>query len=209
MWTTALADCRSFLGDDPTDKNVWQQRLLGRVDGTNKIFKAFNIRLVTSPAPSVFVDGASVPFTVTDALTGTVTITTAPLKNTDPTITSYYQFWTDAELLTYIRHASQMIIEGDDETLVPIGLQIALKHFVAEQAYNNLSVRFTESRSAQFHMDERKQEDDKPKHFLDLAKYHGKMGAERRAEYYKRLGKRDKPTLSKGGLTAFSYMPRR
>ena len=47
QWSTSVADLRAWLNDGPTDKLVSRKRCLGRIDGSNKIFKTFEFRRVT------------------------------------------------------------------------------------------------------------------------------------------------------------------
>jgi hypothetical protein len=210
MWTTALSDLREFLGDGPTTRSVWMQKLLGRADAVNKDFKAFNIRIVTAPAPRVFVNGTGVAFTVADALQGVFTLSAAPIIGDEVTWSGYHQYWTDDELNTFLRYAINTLTESDDPNTIPQGLRLCALHYAACQAFTNLSVRYTETISSQFHLSERKEKDlSDAERFMKIAADHQKQGALKRDEYYKRLGRREQPAFGVSIAAVPSYTPRR
>jgi len=64
MWTTAKLELRNLIADNSSDKLRYKKRVIGIVNGTNKVFKTFERRRITdftdgtlSQQLGVFVDG--------------------------------------------------------------------------------------------------------------------------------------------------------
>jgi len=212
-WTNAIDTLRRFLGDGPTDKSFWRQKMLGEANGTNKEFKIFNTRVVVvvSPATPVFhVNGTVATGAVTDAIQSIVTLTTAPINGDTVEATGYFQYWLDGDMEEFLKRASEQIIEGENYENIQEGLRAAAQHLAASCAYNNLASRFTENRSSQYQLSERGEKGkDMVAGFIDLAKWHQKEGLAKRDEFYKRLGRRAEPAFGTALTHAPSYQPKR
>ena len=212
-WTNAIETLRSFLGDGPTDKSFWRQKMLGEANGTNKEFKIFNTRVVVvvSPATPVFhVNGAVAPGTVSDPIQSIVTLTTAPNNGDTVEATGYFQYLLNSDMEEFLKRASEQIIEGENYSNIQEGLRAAAQHLAASCAFNNLATRFMENRSSQYQLSERGDKGkDQVTSFIDLAKWHQKEGLAKRDEFYKRLGRRAEPAFGVAATNAPLYTPKR
>jgi hypothetical protein len=202
-----------FLGDTSDNKRFRHQALLGTVDGTNKAFYVFNVRLVEDPEPKFHVKtevGTSdVDGAITDPLAGEVELDEAPEVGSIPEISGAFFFWTDEELTAFLRFGCAETLGLTDTSSIPVGLQVAVLYAAASKAYNALSTRFTESRSSQFHLTERQEDGDSVDKFMKLSERYAKEAITKRDEYYTRQGRNNEPAMSIISEPKRSFIPRR
>lgn len=146
-WTTATSELRNLLADGPTDKYRYRKRVFGIQDGTNKNFKTFEYRRVTDfVAPTgflgVYVNNTLATVSVDELTTGEFQLATAP-ANTAEVVASYYlQWFTDAELDSFMVDAANWLGLAGTVTGVPQGLRPAALKWGAADAYQKLALRY-------------------------------------------------------------------
>ncbi len=147
---TAISDCRKLLSDGPTDKLRYRKKVIGQADGSNKVFKTFEMRRVTALVGAVAPAGVYVNNTLAtvdseDLATGEFTIHTAPVDGDQINATYNLQWFNDDEIIQFLTSASQWITSADDYTAITNDLRPAAKAYVAAEAYGKLSLRFAEN----------------------------------------------------------------
>lgn len=193
-WSTAVTDLRNFLSDGPTDRLRWRKRVLGDIDGTNKRFKTFEFRRVTTfvgiTAPlGVYVDGTKVNVTVDDLPSGEFTIS-APAAGTVVEATYYMQWFIDSELQDFLIHSSNWLLSTDDFTQIPPGLVPAAENYAAFEAYMKMALRWTERLSETYRLEDAPDKDRITivQYFKELADSRRETALKLRDEYYTRQG---------------------
>lgn len=150
-WTTAVADVRTLLSDGATDKFRWRKKILGQADGTNKVFKTFEMRRIStlvsaSGAPlGVFVNDVLATVDSEDLESGEFTIHTAPVDGDSIRASYYVQWFDDSEIQQFLVTATEWITGVDDYTQIPQGLWPAAKTYSGAQAYQKLVLRFAQN----------------------------------------------------------------
>jgi hypothetical protein len=201
-WTTSLSDLRTLLSDNATDKLRHRKPLVGKQDGTNRVFKTFEFRRITALVGAagtplgVFVNGALVAASAEDLVSGEVTLTAAPLNTDQLSATYYIQWFVDSELQGFLTTATKWIGNlGDDVTQVPDGLQPAVLRYAAADAYQKLALRWAE-RLSDVSVLENGPKDDIPKaidSYRNMAAQYRKEAFNERDDFYKRQGRANEP----------------
>lgn len=161
-WATALDDLRLKLSDTPLDKLRAFKRVLGQIDGSNKVFKTFEYRRVTdftaAPAPlGVYLNQvriSSAAVASDDLQTGFFTLVTAPAPGDVLECTYYIQFFFDQNLSDFLRLSAQWLGLGTDPNNIPAGLQPAALQYSAAEAYQKLAMRFSEHLSETYRLED-------------------------------------------------------
>ncbi len=148
----AISDCRKILSDGPTDKLRYRKKVIGLADGSNLVFKTFEMRRISTLAGAtgspvgLFLNNALKAVTSEDLTSGEFTITAPAPADGDSVAASYYvQWFTDDELTQFLVSAAQWITGADDSTAIANNLRPAAKAYVAAEAYQKLSLRFSEN----------------------------------------------------------------
>lgn len=154
-WTTAASDLRTLISDGPNDHYVYRKKCFGPCDGSNRSFKSFEPRRVTdfttSVAPLQVYKGSTAVTVTTDYTTqGEFVLTTAPVDGDVITASYYYQWFVDAELVTFLTSAAEWIGSGPLYDNIPEGLRPAAKYYAAQEAMHKLAVRFAERMSEMY-----------------------------------------------------------
>lgn len=154
VWTNALDDLRNRLNDGPTDKLRFLKKLIGQVDGSNKLFKSFEFRRVTDFSASgtvaplgVYVNEAIVPVSGDNPEIGVVELASAPAARDTVQGVYYVQWFKDSELTFFLQEASQWLGGGSDFSTVAPGLRPAALEYAACEAYKKLANKFVENQS--------------------------------------------------------------
>lgn len=151
IWPNAVADLRSVLSDGPTDKLRYRKKVIGDQDGTNTIFKTFEMRRVsnfTTPptAPvGVYVNNAVATVTNDDLASGEFELASAPTDGDTLVATYYVQWFIDDELELFLRLGSSWAGFGDAYLETPVDFQRAVVEYAAFQAYQKLVSKFSEN----------------------------------------------------------------
>jgi len=159
-WTNAIEEIRQVLSDGPTDKERWRKRCIGVVDGVNTVFKTLESRRDTdfttaTGAEGVYINNVRVTVAADDTELGEFTLAVAPADTgVFPEATYYYRWFNDNELTTFLNKASEWLGTGSDYTLVIDGLQPAAMNWAAGLAYQKLSIRWSESRSDAYKLED-------------------------------------------------------
>ena len=216
MWAKPKEDLRFLINDGPTDHERKRKRLNGQSDGSNTVYDVFEKRLVSnlvapSGAEGVFVDNVLVAVTSQDAVIGQVTLTAAPGAGAAVEATYFFQWYTDEELDTFLRSASNWLGKGDDFSMIEGGLQPAAKYYAAQEALHKLSVRFADSLSDVFLMEEGPKEKKVPivTHFRNLSNDYNKKAKELRDNFYKGQGQAEGPIFASIAGRVSQVVPRR
>lgn len=168
-WTTAASDLRTMLSDNSKDKHCYRKKVLGNLDGVNTRFKTLEFRRLQNfkkDTPSTDPDATVPPLgvwkngtllTVADIAddykdTGDFSLVTAP-QNTDTLEASYFAQWfTDDEIIQFLRVACNWLALGDDYSNIEPGLRPAALKYGAAEAYQKLSSRWAQMLSEQYLM---------------------------------------------------------
>lgn len=149
--STAISDVRKILSDGPTDKLRYRKQVIPELlDGSNKVFKTFEMRRVTTlvgaVAPlGVYVNGTLATVDSEDLPSGEFTLHTAPTDGQHLRATYYVQWFNDDELVQFLTSASEWIGTADDYTQIPTNLRPAAKEYTAAISYQKLVARFAEN----------------------------------------------------------------
>lgn len=141
-WDTAVSDVRKIMSDGPTDKLAYRKKVIGDPDGTNVLFKTFEVRRVTDftsvQAPSgVFINNEPVSVIADDIEMGEFKLSSAPTATDKIRASYYYQWFTDEELEEFLTDAAQWIGYNDFDS-IPDGMRPAAKEYAAHKAYQKL-----------------------------------------------------------------------
>jgi hypothetical protein len=203
-WTTATDDLRTQLSDGAEDKFRYRKQVFGKVDGVNTLFKTFEFRRVTDfTAPTdrlgVYVNGVqqSGAALAADILeTGEFEFVTAPTNGQRVEATYYLQWFTDAELDTFLRLSCNWLAKGDDYSQIEQGLRPAAIAYAQGIAYEKLALRWSEKLSETYLL-----QDQIDKDRFALAEMYQKWGADFkkqadkiRRDFYSRAGQQEQPS---------------
>ena len=166
-WTDPSGDLRTLLADGPTDNLIKSKRLLGTINGTNRVFFTFEDRLLASGNQSVCADPINLyltttngaissanqlapsGITVTDQVKGEVTLSFAPSGQLQLTGSYHYQQHLDSEIGFYLQQGANLVaIDIVDN--VPPGLQMATMDYAGAMAHRRLAQRWQQRKSEQF-----------------------------------------------------------
>jgi hypothetical protein len=197
-WTTAKADLRLKLSDNPNDKLRAFKRVFGQIDGTNKVFKTFEFRRVTdftsAAAPlGIYINQvrlAAAGIATDDLTTGYFTLVAAPTVNDVVEASYYIQFFYDAELDGFLRISANWLGLGDDFTQIGNGLRPAALQWAIGEAYQKLAMRFAEHISETYRLEDAPSADrfQIVEQYKQLAVQSREEAKNFRNEYYTRQG---------------------
>jgi hypothetical protein len=200
-WANAISDLRTVLSDGPTDKLRAFKSIFGRQDGINTVFKTFEFRRVTDFAASgiaapfgIYIDGvrlAASGIASDDPQTGYFTLSAAPTDANRVEATYYLQWFTDAELDSFMIRSANWLGLGDDYTEIVSGLKASALKFALYEAYTKLALRFAENIVETYRLqdapDEKRMEIVKA--YQDAASKSLDDATALRDDFYKRKGK--------------------
>ena len=198
-WTTSTADLRNLLSDGATDRYRYRKKCFGDCNGTNTKFKTFEFRRITSfvspTAPlGVFKNGASVTVATDYPETGEFVLSAAPVDGDAIEASYYIQWFTDAELATFLRVGTEWLGLNTDPTAVPSGLQPAVIRFAAGEAYMKMAMRWKELLSAGFRLEDMPDpKSDGSKTYMDMATAMKDEARKFRDDYMTRQGQSLQP----------------
>lgn len=200
-WLDPIGDLRTLLSDGPTDKLRANQKIFGTQNGTNLLFKTFEFRRVTNfadpdtlPPLGYYLNDVlqtSAVVASDDPITGYTTFTGLTIGPDDLlNATFYVQWFTDAELTTFLVLASNWIGQDDQYGNTPSGLKTALLQYAMGQAYQKLALKYAESLQSTYRLE------DKPdpeflklvSAYQDAADNYLGMAKDTRDDFYSRKG---------------------
>ena len=160
-WTTSTEELRTFLSDGATERLRYRKRCLGRTNGTNTKFQTLEFRrisdLSSGSAPiGVYVNDSPVSVSGDDPTVGEFTLAAAPANGAEVRATYYYHWFEDTEISTFLDHAKEWVSPGSDLTQVDPGLRPAVIHYAASEAYSKLAIRWSESWSQVYKLEDAK-----------------------------------------------------
>lgn len=210
----AITALRADLSDGPTDKLATQKKLFGSVDGTNKVFKSVEGRLITdftsASAPfGLYIDNvrqANAAISAHDTDAGVVTFVTAPTAgNHKLEGTYYYRWFLDSELDLFLKEASNWLGLNDTYQNIPGGLIPACLGYAQKAAFRKLGTRLMLRASTGFLAEDapKKEMLESVDVFNRLASQLGKDADKLRDDFYKRQGQANAPLFGNalGGVT--------
>ena len=215
-WTSAIADIRNQLADNPTNKHRYRKRCVGQVDGTNTTFKTFEIRRVndftTATAPiGVYVNGVHSAVTADFTEVGEFVLSAAPADGSVVEATYYVQWFIDSELDGFVTQASEWLGLGSSYVNIPDGLRPAAKFYACKQACEFMALRWAEQLSDTYlfqdapRTDQRSPVDD----FRKLAETYYKQAQDARKGFYSRQDQNEAPLFSSISGAVFDVTPKR
>lgn len=220
---TAINALRNLLGDGPTDKYCYQKKVFGTINGINASFKTFEFRRVTSFTSAtspvgVYLDSALLPtsdIVSDDTVSGEFSLSpvvASGLTNRNVlTATYYYQWFEDAELITFLQNASTWLILGTAFQNIPDGLNSSLLRFAAQEAYEKAAMKYSVRASQTFKLEDAPSEDilKSVAAFKDMAEGYMEKAIQLRDDYYTRGGQALQPLYSFGLGSVVDPVPRR
>lgn len=204
-YDSAVVELRQIIADTEFNKKATKKKLIGPIDGNNLNFVTYDKRIYEDSL-EVFLNGESVPFSVVDAIKGEINLSTAPDKNVKLEASYYWRFWIDDELKNFLNKGAESTgqsgISSPDQAYLNIepGLKSAALYFAASLATRSLIFYITNRRHSEEFLIEQDKNDDtnfsqtiaamntQAKSLWDQAVWH-------RDDFYKRLGKRNKPAF--------------
>lgn len=195
-WTTATDELRTFLSDGPTDKLRHRKKVFGECNGTNVLFKTLEFRRVTNFTSDtvplgIWKNGVLLaPADVANDYVGEgdFELVTAPVDGDLIEATYYCQWFLDSEITTFLTYGSNFLGFGGDYTQTPSGLQPALIHFAAGEAYQKLALKWAEWTADTYRLDDnpREKQSSVMDQYLKLSEAMRKKAGELRKSYYER-----------------------
>jgi hypothetical protein len=200
-WTTYAEEVRRLLSDGPKDRLRHRQKVFGQVDGTNKVFKTLEFRRVTdfttaSAPEGVYVNGVAAAVTSDDLDSGEFELTDAPVDGDVVEATHYVQWFTDDELTQFISDAARWLSFGTAGD-VPPGLQPSALHFALQEAYQKLSIRWSEMLSNTYRLEDMPADNivKMAESFQKSADLMHKKSTDLRNDFYTRQGQNRSPNF--------------
>lgn len=158
-WTTAASDLRTQLSDNSEDKHCYRKRVFGEINGTNKKFKTLefrrlnNFKTADAPPLGIYIDGtlkAMVDVTSDNPPTGDFEMVNAPADGSVVEASYYAQWFTDPEIVLFLRTACNWLALGDDPAAIPEGLRPSAIKYAAAEGYTKLASRWAQMLTEQF-----------------------------------------------------------
>jgi hypothetical protein len=210
-WTTAISDLRRKLSDGQTDKLRAFKKVIGRINGTNKIFKTYEFRRWTNFTNAAAPEGVyvnSVRLDVSGIVqdfpeNGYFTLLDAPDINSEVEAVYYVRWFLDEELDEFLRVANNWLGFGDNYLTLNTGLRAAALDFAASEAYSKLAIRWAESQSDTYLLEDAPKENEKisKSSYLELSKFYREEAEKKRDDFYTRQGQSKAPlfaTMTRG-----------
>lgn len=219
MWSTALSDLRTFLSDNAEDKHNYRKPVFPAPNGAITSFKTYEFRRITklqeSVAPSgVYINDVRVPndqITGDDLASGEFVLATPPADGERISVTYYNQWFTDAELDSFLRSASQWLLFADAFDSIPGGLQPAAKKYAASEAYMKIAMRWSQMTSEQYRVEDDVNQKalNAVREFKGLAKAMADAALKDRDSYYEKAGQSKEASFGSILGRVTSGIPRR
>ncbi len=207
-WTTAISDLRLQISDGPKDKLAMQKALVGVVNGTNKIFKTFDFRVLTNfvgaAAPfGVYVNDALATVDSHDLESGFIVLNAAPIAGDNVHANYYHQWFNDTQLEQFLLSANLFLNKGIFYSNLEEGLRVIALEYAKYLAYNELAVRTARTLADTFRFEDSSGKDRSAEpNFHRMATSCYDKALEMRKEYYSGAGRQHIPSfvLSKGNV---------
>jgi len=223
-YTTALLELRQMIADTQYNKRSTKKKLVGDVDGSNKLFYSYDKRILGDTL-DVFVDNEKVCYDLNDAISGEIQLKNAPEASQSVTASYYWTWWTDDELTNFLNKGAQMCGQISPEAesdpandqsylLIPPGLRNGALNFAASLADTAL-VQYLVARkhSQEFALEQDGGDDEGYSKFLDslskAASTFMKTGMTMRDDFYKAQGRQYSPAFGIKVVATRQYGPRR
>ena len=181
-----ISDLRTFLSDGPHDHIVKRKKLFPTPDGTSTAFYTFDDRLLAGSLVA-YVNDVVVAATLTDPISGAITLAKAPASGTLATADYYYQWILDAELTTFLSYAYSFV-SAADATQVSEGLKIAVLQQAGSSAWMKLASHWVERAAHKFLVEDepaKSEAEARAVHFSDLAGKYAKLALASRQSFYR------------------------
>lgn len=197
-WSTANAELRMLLSDGATDKLAHRKAVFGNINGVNAAFKTLEFRrvatLVGAVAPlGVYVNNTLVSVASDDVASGEFVLSAAPLDGVELRASYYYQWFTDAEITSFIKDGTRFATAAEDPTLVIEGLRQSALQYAAYDAYQKLAIRWTQRLSDVYRVEDSAGDKPVENPFFKLASACRKCAKELRDDYYQTQGQQYRP----------------
>jgi hypothetical protein len=205
-YSTAISELRQLIADTEFNKKATKKKLIGSVDGSNTNFVTYDKRIY-GDSLEVFVNDSPVGFTLSDSIKGEIVLDSAPDKNTKIQASYYWMFWIDDELINFLNKGAESTGQygstSPDQAYLNIepGLKAAALYFAGSLATRSLAAYIMNRRHSEEFLVEQDGNNDtafsqtisamnaQAKTLWDQAIFH-------RDDFYKRLGKRNKPAFA-------------
>lgn len=165
----AISALRNILLDGPKDKICANKKVLGICDGVNTVFKTFEYRRITDFTNPVFPEGIyqsgqpidSGLVDSDDLASGIFVVNGSAIPDNRITMTAtyYYQWFTDAELDSFLQNASTWLGFSTTYINTPDGLNPALLRFACQEAYESAAMKYSTRAAEVYQLEDAPKED--------------------------------------------------
>lgn len=201
----AITQLRNLIYDGPTHKLCSQKKVIGDINGTNKVFKTFENRRITdftapTGAQGVFINGTLATVDTDDTESGTFTLHVAPSQSArdDVRATYYYHWFEDTELDGFLQNAATWLGFSTTYTTINDGLNAAALRFAAQEAYEAAAMRYSTRMAEVYKLEDAPNEDilKSVQAFKDMADSFLAKAETMRDDFWTRQGQAKAPNFS-------------
>lgn len=219
LYTTAINDLRTLLGDTCYSKRASKKGVVGQIDGVNVDFVTYDKRVIPETF-QVYLDNSLVQVVAFDPISGEFVLQTAPLENSKLKSSYYFNWWLDADIVDFLNKGAQACSLFDPSCPefsyeeAPPGLRQPMLYFAAHDANRALVQYLLNRRHAEEFLIQQDGNDDENyskmiEALMKQAKEFYTMAMDLRDDYYKRQGRRDKPSFAIKTVRQRKYGPNR
>lgn len=228
-YQNAILELRQIIADTASNKRTSGKRLIGNVDGVNKVFTTYDKRIVATTL-QVFEGDTQLNkgFSLDDAIAGQISFTNAPAVQTVLTATYYWQWWLDAEVINFLNKGAETCgivdpnanvappLKPSDQAylLVPGGLKAAVLKIAASYAFDAIAAyMFARRHSSEYLVEQDGNDDEGYSKLIDscnkMSASNLKNGMLLRDDFYKSQGRQYKPSQQIKVVGTKQYGPSR
>lgn len=205
--TQARVSLRVLIGDDENSKYSHKKKVYGKINGTNKVFRTFNVKRITDFTKAnqfpvgIYLNNSLIPSSQVvkdDVISGEFELSIAPGVNDVLEASYYYQDFLDDELDGFLKNSSFWL--GYDGTIasVPNGLLPALLHYSAHEAFMRMSHLTMRRLSDVYKSEDQINEEERKQSsfYFEMSERFLEMAIELRNSFYSGKGQENKPSFS-------------
>lgn len=196
-WSTAIADLRTNISDGPTDRYRYRTQVFGQINGTNAVFKTFELRRATdfTVTQGIYKNGnllALVAVSADNLNTGEFTLVggSIPVDGDILEASFYLQWFLDSELNLFLTNASRWLGLGATYSNMGDGLIPACLKYAESEAYLKLAQRWRDYLSQGYRVEDSPQKDGTSPvdSYIKMSQVYRKQAQDDRDQFYKRQG---------------------
>ena len=204
-YDSAITELRQMLFDGTSNKSAHKKTLIGDIDGSNKSFITYDKRIIKASF-KCYVDDTLTTATVDNEVTGEVTLSQPPAKNTKVVASYFWRFWLDPELKNFLNKGAESCSAFDADTpdeaslQIPPGLKKAALYFAAESALSaQINYLVNRRHSEEFNIEQDGNDESAFSETISAMRKNADSYWEKavfhRDDFYKKAGRRNKPAF--------------